>query len=159
MPAFLKYKITKIRCAQINIPAGKVYTCSLKPKCRNPAELCIWFTVRGWEHILIQVPRQYYIPSNSIFHTLLPNLIFKDLHNPFISFWILASILLLLLAIQPTLKYLCALREIFLSILTVYTLQTSAAYGFLLWSSLLTEFFSLHFFTFCSDVSWLFWYL
>lgn len=68
------------------------------------------YTVRDWEYILVQIPCQYYTPFNSTLHTLLPNLIFKDLHNPFTSFWILASNLTLLLAIQPTLKYICALH-------------------------------------------------
>lgn len=58
----------------------------------------------------MQIPCQYYSPSNGVLHTLLPSLIFKDLHNPSTSFWILASILLFLLATQPTLKYLCALH-------------------------------------------------
>jgi len=40
----------------------------------------------------------------------LPYLIFKDLHNAFTSFSVLASVLLLSLAIQPTLTYLCALH-------------------------------------------------
>lgn len=48
------------------------------------------YTVRDWEYILVQIPRQYYIAS--IFHPLLLNFIFKDLHNPSSSFRILPSV-------------------------------------------------------------------
>lgn len=96
---------------KINILAGQILHLQTQTDTQeSKLSSAFDYTVRDWEYILVQIPCQYYIPSNSLFHTLLPNLIFKDLHNPFTSFWILASILPLLLAIQPTLKYLCALH-------------------------------------------------